>query len=138
MIRKSNRPVSHSTIRFPFAEMKKKLDTKPAPWALDHYYAASGGYISGTLGAHAEKVAAGQQSPARRDTCSYIYHVHAGAGKSEIVKCTGKSKTVRWEVHDTFCVPAWSRIVHTADGEQDSYLFVLSDPAFAGELEDVC
>jgi gentisate 1,2-dioxygenase len=107
--------------------MKKKLDTKPGAWALEHYRTQSGEHISGTLGAHAEKVKATQQSTPRRDTCSYIYHVHSGSGKSEITKHSGESITVRWGPHDTFCIPAWSRIVHLADAEQDAYMFVLSD-----------
>jgi gentisate 1,2-dioxygenase len=107
--------------------MKATLDSKPGPWALEHYRDASGNYISSTMGAHAERLEASQQSAPRRDTCSYIYHVKSGSGKSNITKANGESDTVEWEVHDTFAVPAWSRIVHTANPGEGVYLFVLSD-----------
>ncbi|KAH8817399.1 RmlC-like cupin domain-containing protein [Xylogone sp. PMI_703] len=122
-----SKPVSKSPLIFPWDEMQARLDSKPGPWALEHYRDASGGYISGTLGAHAERVQAGQQSAPRKDTCSYIYHAHIGSGETEITLANGQTKTVRWEVNDTFAVPAWSRIVHKVDGQQDAYLFVLSD-----------
>ncbi|EXJ56369.1 gentisate 1,2-dioxygenase [Cladophialophora psammophila CBS 110553] len=122
-----SKPAPNSALRFPWEEMKARLDADAAPWALQHYRNPSGHYISDTLGAHAEKVQAGQQSTPRRDTCSYIYHAHAGSGKTEITTATGAMKTVHWGPHDTFVVPAWSRVMHTADSEQDSYLFVLSD-----------
>ncbi|KIX99974.1 uncharacterized protein Z520_04612 [Fonsecaea multimorphosa CBS 102226] len=124
-----SKPVSNSPLRFPWAEMKARLDaeTEAAPWALQHYRSPSSAYISGTLGAHAEKVQAGRHSTARRDTCSYIYHVHTGSGRTEITTASGGTKTVTWGPHDTFAVPAWSRILHKADGVQDCYLFVLSD-----------
>ncbi|KIW23708.1 uncharacterized protein PV07_11887 [Cladophialophora immunda] len=122
-----SRPVSNSALRFPWEEMKARLDAEDAPWALQHYRSPSGDYISGTLGAHAEKVQAGHQSMPRRDTCSYVYHAHTGSGKSEITTASGDIKTVSWGPHDTFAVPAWSRVVHEADGGQDCYLFVLSD-----------
>jgi gentisate 1,2-dioxygenase len=107
--------------------MQAKLDAETGAWGLIHYRNASGNYISGTLGAHAEKVAASEESTARQDTCSYIYHVRSGAGKSEITTASGETKTVEWNPHDTFAIPAWSRIVHRANDGEDAYLFVLSD-----------
>jgi gentisate 1,2-dioxygenase len=107
--------------------MQAKLDAEIGPWGLIHYRDASGNYISGTLGAHAEKVTASKESTPRRDTCSYIYHVRSGMGKSEITTASGDTKTVEWNAHDTFAVPAWSYIVHRANSGEDAYLFVLSD-----------
>lgn len=114
--------------------MQAKLDAQGSSWAQEIYRNPSGAYISGTLGAHAEKVQAGTQSPDRRDTCSYIYHVRSGTGESEIVTAAAsteckeaKPMVVRWGPHDTFAVPAWSRVTHRADEGSDAYLFVLSD-----------
>lgn len=107
--------------------MKSKLDADGKDWSLQHYRNRSGGYISSTLGAHAERVKAGKSSNSRRDTCAYIYHAHIGSGKSEITTANGEKTTVIWQQNDTFAVPAWSRIVHHADEGQDAYLFVLSD-----------
>ena len=115
--------------------MKNKLDSQGTDWALEHYHDASGDYISGTLGGHAERVAAGKTSPMRRDTCAYIYHVHAGSGKSEITTANGEATTVTWQKHDTFAVPAWSRIVHEANTHEDAYFFVLSDRPLLEKLE---
>lgn len=106
------------------------------PWTKEHYLTGTPPtHISATLGAHAERLRAGHSSRWRRDTCSYIYHVHAGSGMSEITLWNGETKRVRWGPHDTFCVPGWSGVVHTADadvegereGNGDVYLFVLSD-----------
>ncbi|OAP59251.1 hypothetical protein AYL99_06549 [Fonsecaea erecta] len=130
-----SKPVSNSALRFPWEDMKARLDADSAPWALQHYQSPSGDFISSTLGAHAEKVQAGKQSMGKRDTCSYIYHVHSGHGQTEITTTSGATKMVRWGPHDTFAVPAWSRIVHTADGEQDCYLFVLSDRPLLVQLK---
>jgi gentisate 1,2-dioxygenase len=107
--------------------MKEKLDTRGTDWALEHYRNASGDYISGTLGAHAERIRAGKSSSPRRDTCAYIYHVHKGSGESEIITANGEKTKVCWQLNDTFAVPAWSQIFHTANMEVDAYFFVLSD-----------
>lgn len=72
----------------PCEQSETMLGRRPYPslsiLALQHYRLESGNYISVTLGAHAERITAGKQSTARRDTCSYIYHVYAGSGRSEI------------------------------------------------------
>lgn len=115
--------------------MQAQLDAEPGPWALVHYRDPSGSYISGTLGAHAERVTASKESPGRRDTCSYIYHVRSGSGESEITTAGGETKTVEWNPHDTFAVPAFSRIVHRASGGEDVYLFVLSDRPLLEQLK---
>ena len=129
------RPVSETPLRFPWNSMKNKLDDQGTDWALEHYRDASGDYISGTLGAHAERVAAGKTSPVRRDTCAYIYHVHAGSGHSKITTANGQTSTVTWNKHDTFSVPAWSRIAHRASTDENAYFFVLSDRPLLEKLE---
>ena len=107
--------------------MKARLDRDKGDWSLQTYLDAAGNYISGTVGAHAERLQAGMQSPARKDTCSYIYHSHVGNGRSTIVTAAGETRTVEWEKNDTFAVPAWSTITHHNDGDEDAYLFVMSD-----------
>jgi gentisate 1,2-dioxygenase len=107
--------------------MRDNLDAKNDDWSLQHYRSPTGDYISGTLGAHAELIRSGKTSPARQDTCSYIYHAHEGSGISEIVYANGERTTVTWQQNDTFAVPGWSEMVHTADESCDAYFFVLSD-----------
>ena len=115
--------------------MKKRLDDTTSDWSMQTYHNPDQKYISGTLGAHAERVKAGTHSPPRRDTCAYIYHVQSGSGRSEITKSNGEMKTVEWEKSDTFAVPAWSRIVHFADGVSNVYFFVLSDRPLLDNLQ---
>ncbi len=117
----------NSPLRFPWEDMKERLDNVEGNWAMQHYLNSEKGYISNTLGAHAERVKAGTQSPPRRDTCAYIYHIQSGSGRSEITKSNGETKTIEWEKSDTFSVPTWSKIVHFADSSSDAYFFVLSD-----------
>ena len=107
--------------------MKKELDKDDVDWSRHIYRKADGGYISKTLGAHAEKVKAGKKSQPRRETLSFVYHVQSGSGRSEIEVFNGEKMTVEWGKSDTFAVPAWSRISHAADDGQDAYFFVLSD-----------
>ena len=107
--------------------MKARLDRDSGDWSLQTYLDADGNYISGTVGAQAERLNAKKQSPARKDTCSYVYHAHVGHGRSTIVTAAGETRTVEWETNDTFAVPAWSSITHYNDGDEDAYLFVLSD-----------
>lgn len=107
--------------------MKARLDKNNKAWSLQTYLDAAGNYISGTVGAHAERLNAAEQSPARKDTCSYVYHAHVGRGRSKIVTAAGETRTVEWEKNDTFAVPAWSSITHYNDGDEDAYLFVLND-----------
>jgi gentisate 1,2-dioxygenase len=115
--------------------MKTRLDASEESWSMQTYHHANTEYISGTLGAHAERVRAGTKSPARRDTCAYIYHVQSGSGRSEITKANGDVKTVEWEKNDTFAVPAWSSIVHFAAEGTEAYFFVLSDRPLLDNLE---
>ncbi len=124
-----------SPFRFPWADMKERLDSDDADWSRHIYFKDDGGYISKTLGAHAEKVKAGKKSEARRETLSYVYHVQSGSGRTEIELFSGEKKTVEWGKSDTFAVPAWSRISHEADGGQDAYLFVLSDMPIVESLD---
>ncbi|KAJ9602228.1 hypothetical protein H2200_013348 [Cladophialophora chaetospira] len=128
-------PVKDSPLCFPWKDMKMSLDDTTEDWSMQTYHHADQEYVSGTLGAHAERVKAGIQSPPRRDTCAYIYHVQSGSGKSEITKANGEVKTVVWEKSDTFAVPAWSLIVHTADEISDAYFFVLSDRPLLENLQ---
>ena len=124
-----------SPFRFPWADMKERLDSDDADCSRHIYRKNDGGYISGTLGAHAEKVKAGKKSEPRRETLSYVYHVQSGSGRTEITLFDGETKTVEWGKSDTFAVPSWSRIVHEVDGEQDAYFFVLSDMPIMESLD---
>jgi gentisate 1,2-dioxygenase len=127
--------VDSSPWLFPWTDTKEVLDRSTDDWSQYTYRDSSGSYISNTLGAIAERVKAGTSSLARRDTCSYIYHVQSGSGKTAITLADGTEKTVYWEKSDTFAVPAWSGVEHFADtGPKDSYLFALTDMPLLEEL----
>ena len=115
--------------------MKKRLDDSTGDWSMQTYHQSGEEYISATLGAHAERVKAGARSTSRRDTCAYIYHVQSGSGKSVVTKANGEVKTVTWEKNDTFAVPAWSLIDHSANDDSDAYFFVLSDRPLLESLQ---
>lgn len=105
-------------------------DEKPASptnWSMQTYHREGEEYLSATLGTHAERVNSGTTSPSRRDTCAYVYHVQSGAGTSVITTANGEVRTINWEKNNTFAVPAWSVIVHSASEDSHAYLFALSD-----------
>jgi gentisate 1,2-dioxygenase len=112
-----------SNLRFPWVEMRARLDSEPGPYAmlfyLDRY---TGAQIGKTIGARAERIAGGVRSPGRRMTASNIFNVIAGSGHTTI-----GSTTVEWEPGDTFAVPAWYPHTHEAHGTETAYLFSYSD-----------
>jgi gentisate 1,2-dioxygenase len=130
------RPVDESPLRFPWSEMKARLDARKTDYAFERYYDnTTGGQISRTLGAAACRVAAGTTASPKRTTCSFIFHVVAGSGRSDISGIN--SATLEWKKGDTFAVPAWSHVKHIADKGEDVYLFVLSDEPMLERLDMV-
>ena len=107
--------------------MKQALDTAPGEWASCIYRTAKGEYISRTLGAHAERLNAGKTARLPRESCSFVYHVVQGKGSTNIELSKGNTESVEWTHGDTFAVPAWSKLSHSASLDEDIYLFVLSD-----------
>lgn len=111
--------------------MKAALDAEPGEWARQIYRTETGQPISKTLGAHAEKLNAGVSAQIPRESCSFVYHVVQGSGKTEIeLSMEGREgiiETVEWMLGDTFAVPAWSKVRHYASPDNTVYFFVLSD-----------
>ncbi|OAL18249.1 hypothetical protein AYO22_10827 [Fonsecaea multimorphosa] len=123
---------SNSDLKIPWSVPAAELDASPAmPYARFDYRVASGAHLSHTLSAQAERVAVGTTSPASQETCSFVYHIYQGKGYSKIKSKNGEEQTVPWKSRDTFSVPAWSVIEHTAldaDGHGASvYLFAVND-----------
>jgi gentisate 1,2-dioxygenase len=112
-----------SHLVYPWAEMQPKLDAAGGPFATAPYvHRITGGPISRTIGASAERIDANASSPARRETTSTIYHVVAGSGRTR----AGDVDLV-WKKGDTFVIPAWSEFVHTNGGAERAYLFRYDD-----------
>ena len=130
MLTRDKRPVADSPLRYPWADMKLRLDDVQADYVmLDYKDATSGsGPISPTLGAMAIRITARKTARPQRDTCSYVLHVVAGSGTTEL---KGEhTATIRWSKGDTFAIPAWSHIVHLPDAGENAYLFGLTDRPF--------
>ena len=121
------RPTTDSPISFPWSRMRQALDAAPGDWASSIYRTAAGEYISKTLGAHAERLNADKTARLPRESCSFVYHVVQGNGSTQIELSKGTTETVEWTHGDTFAVPAWSRLSHSASSDEDVYLFALSD-----------
>ena len=121
------RPTTDSSIKFPWSRIKEALDTAPGDWASRIYRTAKGQHISKTLGAHAERLNAGKTARVPRESCSFVYHVVQGNGSTKIELSMGITESVEWTHGDTFAVPAWSRLCHSASSDEDVYFFVLSD-----------
>jgi len=112
-----------SRLLYPWHEMQARLAAQPGPFAtLDYAYRPTAGPISPTIGASAERVAAGSEGPRRLETASSIYHVVAGHGKTTV-----EGTTLEWRERDTFAIPAWHGYAHTNLGNETAYLFRIDD-----------
>lgn len=78
--------------------------------------------MSRILGGAAERLNAGSTSPAVRETASSVYHVVQGHGYSDI-----NGQCIHWKQGDTFCIPAWNKYQHTAEGQEVVYLYRFHD-----------
>jgi gentisate 1,2-dioxygenase len=107
--------------------MEAKLRSGSDDWTRSEYRTASDTYISRTIGAHAERIKGGKTGSPPKDTCSYVYHIRSGDGQTFIELSSGSTEMLHWTKGDTFAVPAWSKITHSAADGKDAYLFVLSD-----------
>ncbi len=121
-----------SKLKFPWKGVQEVLDRgveKGEGYARYEYrLPGSGEYLSKTVGAQAERVAAGKSSGKLRETVSFVYHVYEGEGYSVITTPEGKEEKVTWSARDTFSVPAWSVVEHTCTMESGSaYLFAIND-----------
>ncbi len=115
--------VGASRLRYPWADMQATLDAIPGPTAIAPYvHRDTGGDISRTLGAQAERIEAGHATPLRRETTSAVYHAHAGNGVSTIGETT-----IAWSEGDTFVVPAWMPHTHRNESGEPAYLFRFDD-----------
>ena len=94
----------------------------PGPFAAAPYLTASGAHVSRTIGASAERLAAGARSGVRRATTSAVYHAYEGSGTTRVGE-----HTLEWESGDTFAVPAWTRFEHEAASGDTAYLFRFDD-----------
>lgn len=111
-----------SNVRYPWSEMRARLDAESGPYASRPYLQrTTGGPLSATIGVQAERVAPRTTSPARQTTASHIYTVVAGTGTTTV-----GDTTLTWEPGDTFCIPAWTGYALAA-GSEPAYLVSFND-----------
>jgi len=119
----------NSSWKFPWARAAAALNTNlEEPYAQYEYRLDNGAFLSKTIGAQAERVAAGTTTKSLRETVSFVYHIFEGEGYSTIITPDGMEEQVEWKAKDTFSVPAWSAVSHTCtlkDG--NAYLFAIND-----------
>ncbi|KIV90284.1 hypothetical protein PV10_07603 [Exophiala mesophila] len=120
---------NQSPIVFPWSKMQAKLDAIPGDWAQEDYLKKDGRPVSKILGGAAERLNAGATSPAVRETASSVYHVVSGSGYSYV-----GDKKFQWKQGDTFCVPAWNKYQHTAEGGETVYLYRFHDKPMLNSL----
>jgi len=117
-----------SKSQFPWAPVEKNLKDTEGPYAVYHYVSEDGNPLSPTLGGQAERIAAGTTSPDVQETGSFVYHVIEGDGYTTILAPGEQNpRKITWTGKDTFAIPAWSRISHTATSSSDVYLFAIND-----------
>jgi gentisate 1,2-dioxygenase len=78
--------------------------------------------VGRVIGASAERLDAGASSPGMRETASSVYHVIEGSGYTKVGEVS-----LSWKQGDTFCIPAWHRYQHFADGNGTVYLYRFDD-----------
>ncbi len=112
-----------SRLKYPWSEMQARLDAAPGPFAaIEYRHRETGGPISLTLGALAERVDRNAGSPRRGETASSVYHVRSGRGRTRV-----GDVVLNWEEHDTFAIPAWMPFEHENAGDETAYLFRYDD-----------
>jgi gentisate 1,2-dioxygenase len=106
----------------PWLTMQALLDAAGGEHSVADYATPLGRPVSRTLGAGAERLAAGARSGRRRTTASSVLHVYAGSGSTRV-----GDTTLTWQRGDTFAVPAWTPFEHIADASATAYLFHFDD-----------
>jgi gentisate 1,2-dioxygenase len=112
---------AESHLRYPWADMEARLEADDGPYAFAEYvHRNTGGALSRTIGAAAERIAGGASSPTRRETAGVVYHVYKGRGSTTV-----GTTSLHWEKGDTFCIPSWMPYRHEA--AKSTFLFRYDD-----------
>ncbi|KAL5351080.1 hypothetical protein ACLOAV_002931 [Pseudogymnoascus australis] len=124
-----NVDTSASPIVFPWSRMKTALDSEQGDYAVKRYLRGDGSEVSKSLGGCAERLNAGNSSPAVQETASSVYHIIEGSGYSLI-----NGEKIIWKKSDTFCIPAWYTYEHFADEMETVYLYRFDDKPMLNAL----
>lgn len=116
--------VETSPILFPWATTQKFLDAAEGDHAIYTYTNVNGSSLSTIIAGQAERISAGKTSPWRQENSSFIFHVYEGSGHTVI---EGENTVLKWDKHDTFCIPSWKKFQHFNDADETAYLFSFND-----------
>lgn len=125
-----------SLLKFPWAPVEETLRAVEEPYSIYEYTTTDGKPLSLTLSAQAERISAGATSALSQETFSYVYHVVKGEGYSMLlVPGDTTAQKIVWTAKDTFAVPAWSQVSHTATSRgKDAFLFAINDKPMVESL----
>lgn len=122
--------VDAGPLRFSWADMQAALDgLTPADsdphegFAIPYRDTATGGPAMKTLEPAIQRLPAGFEGAARRQSSSAVYLVMEGAGRT-----VADGETLAWGPRDVFVVPAWARHRHfNASPDREALLFRVTD-----------
>jgi gentisate 1,2-dioxygenase len=89
---------------------------------IEYLNPITGGPTLPTTQCRLHRLVAGMHTRRHRHTWNVIYHVVEGYGKTMV-----GDKTLAWEPHDTFSLPAWWWHEHLCTGNQDAVVFSVTD-----------
>lgn len=113
---------------YPYERTRASLDTMRNTEEWDVYHGLKSRYVNPVTGGHAMPTMAtfmqllpkGFTTEAYRSTDATVFSVVEGSGRTKV-----GDTTFDWGKRDTFVVPSWMEVRHSAD--EDAYLFSFSD-----------
>lgn len=117
-------------MKHPWKCVQESLDASEGPYAKYIYPFNKTALLARTLGAQAERIDAGRQSPLRQDSASYVFHAYMGQGYTQL----GDETKLHWKANDTFVIPSWTPFTHCSTGSGPAYLFSFTDSPFLEAL----
>lgn len=120
--------LSSPVFSYPFAEVRRALDTmrRAEEWdpchglKMKYINPVTGGHVMPTIAAFMQLLPKGFQTQPYRSTDGAVFTCVEGEGSSTV-----GDQTYHWRKNDIFVAPSWCPVSHKAS--EDSYLFSYSD-----------
>ncbi|OIW31444.1 gentisate 1,2-dioxygenase [Coniochaeta ligniaria NRRL 30616] len=116
--------------RHPWQSVQAALDGESTAHATYHYKKPDGQPLSTSIGAQAERIAAGHSTNVCQEQSSFLYHCYEGNGRTIVKPPSGREVVFTWTGKDTFAVPAWSKVQHINESAGPAYLVAFNDRPF--------
>jgi gentisate 1,2-dioxygenase len=108
------------------AALERLVDDDISPFeghAVAYSNPETGGPVLRTLEPSIQRLPAGFQGSARRQSSSAVYFVIEGEGRTEV-----EGQTIKWGARDCFALPAWATHAHFNDAaDADALIFRVTD-----------